>query len=613
MGIPRFARHLLAAYPAAFQGNVQDSFSKTSGVRLFFDFNSIIHESVRDELEALSSSGSSSIDDFETDVICEAIHRLVCMAAKLFHQQISGLATDRAVWKTKKCSAMRRTTLSAAYKNIVYVAIDGVPPRAKMQQQRFRRFAAIWHASKMAATSSNSNSSNSDSNSSDSSKPRQWDTNAITPGTRFMSKLQTMMRDSIGAIEDVLRAQVILSASDEAGEGEQKIFQYLRDHSDQQAVPTTTDIVYGLDADLILQAMLLQTSYVYDGGRRQLWIWREDSFENNTKEVVQLHVRILVDAIKDKHGCDADDFALLCVFLGNDFIPALPCISIAEGGIDLLLGLRRQALQELKEPKLVAGSRCGDVMIPPLVRILELLSQREDELMIHLEAKHRAACTRTKDGHNPDAKDNMPLISPFPDVVKCTLPGWRPRYHFHVLSLTPSTTTSPLDALCGCYLRGLLWSFRYNHQDCLDRSWYFPYRAAPTATDLYNHMSYHYQTLLTSKALERSMRLNGQREQDALRAAMQQLPGLLEDTERRLQLLMVLPPQSAHLLDACAQRLMHDVALGTCYMYPASFAFQKYMKYRTWECHPLLPCVDVYALVRALQAAEKNEFPASTS
>ena len=53
-------------------------------------------------------------------------------------------------------------------KDLVYIAIDGVCPRAKIEQQRKRRFKS-------------------------SLEKKLWDTNAITPGTNFMNNLNNYL------------------------------------------------------------------------------------------------------------------------------------------------------------------------------------------------------------------------------------------------------------------------------------------------------------------------------------------------------------------------------------------------------------------------------------
>ena len=44
--------------------------------------------------------------------------------------------------------------------------------------------------------------------------------------------------------------KIIVSTSDEAGEGESKIYEYIR--SGKEVAPDSTCLVYGLDADLIM-------------------------------------------------------------------------------------------------------------------------------------------------------------------------------------------------------------------------------------------------------------------------------------------------------------------------------------------------------------------------
>lgn len=342
--------------------------------------------------------------------------------------------------------------------------------------------------------------------------------------------------------------------------------------------------------------------------------------------MIHVDVRSLAQGLQSKYGCSTEDFALLCALLGNDFIPRMPCLSISEGGIELLMELRREALQICRGPwtpqhrplspqfnsdnnnmsddpnnsnnNNIVQQPGNRIVLAPLVIIMDLLSRKEDALMIAAEARHAEACDRMRAqsqqrshvpaprkrrGGEGDDAECMPLNEPFPDVVRCVEPGWRIRYQRHVLSVSGAPQ---LDALCASYLKGWVWSFRYTHQTCLSHAWYFPYAAAPSATDLFNHMSFCHAREATASTIEESL----------VKQVSTQLP--LDDS---LQLLMVLPPQSSHLLDAEAARLVHDVHVGTSHMFPSSFVFHKYLKYRTWECHPKLPCVDLDALVSQLR------------
>lgn len=97
------------------------------------------------------------------------------------------------------------------YKATKYViCADGVAPTAKIIQQRKRRYLNIYR-NKLDKDYIN--------------KP-VWDTNAITPGTSFMKKLNVYMNNKIRY--STHNIEIIYSGSNESGEGEHKIFKKLK-------------------------------------------------------------------------------------------------------------------------------------------------------------------------------------------------------------------------------------------------------------------------------------------------------------------------------------------------------------------------------------------------
>jgi len=130
--------------------------------------------------------------------------------------------------------------------NGVFICIDGVVPMAKMRQQRLRRFKSI--AMKHITPSSE----------------KQWDTNAITPGTDFMKSLRMRLEKMITKHTNI---NWTLSSSDEPGEGEHKIIEKWRNNSDY----CDNFAIYGLDADLIVLSILNRELNNLDNN---IWLFR---------------------------------------------------------------------------------------------------------------------------------------------------------------------------------------------------------------------------------------------------------------------------------------------------------------------------------------------------
>ena len=79
-----------------------------------------------------------------------------------------------------------RLVLAARPRRLLYLALDGVAPRAKMNQQRSRRFMAVRQPSSQARPSALDAEA--------AKLGGSFDHNAITPGTEFMQRLGRCLR-----------------------------------------------------------------------------------------------------------------------------------------------------------------------------------------------------------------------------------------------------------------------------------------------------------------------------------------------------------------------------------------------------------------------------------
>lgn len=171
-------------------------------------------------------------------------------------------------------------------RKLIYLAIDGVAPRAKINQQRSRRFRAArevadrekleidlrkeWDKKGLRVQSSGDNDSDPADSDSKSKKFKNvdptdytetpFDSNVITPGTPFMERLAVALREYVAqrieknpAWRDIT---VIFSDASVPGEGEHKIAEFIRrERTHPSYNPNLRHVMYGLDADLIMLAL----------------------------------------------------------------------------------------------------------------------------------------------------------------------------------------------------------------------------------------------------------------------------------------------------------------------------------------------------------------------
>ncbi|SCV06154.1 LANO_0H23288g1_1 [Lachancea nothofagi CBS 11611] len=298
-------------------------------------------------------------------------------------------------------------------RKVLVIAVDGVAPRAKMNQQRARRFrsardAEIQNDERERVLLEREDMGEIIDESIRNKKT--WDSNAITPGTPFMDKLAAALRywTSFKLATDPgwKNLQVIISDATVPGEGEHKIMNFIRSQrSDPQYNPNTSHCIYGLDADLIFLGLathephfkiLREDVFAQDNRRRQrvqdaINMTEEEkqslALQESEKPFLWLHVGVLreylsvelfVPRLSFEFDTERaiDDWVFMCFFCGNDFLPHLPSLDVRENSIDILVEIWKTIL-----PRLKTYMTCDGVLnLESVELLLEQLGNREPEM-----------------------------------------------------------------------------------------------------------------------------------------------------------------------------------------------------------------------------------------
>lgn len=450
----------------------------------------------------------------------------------------------------------------------VHVCIDGVAPVAKMLQQRKRRYLSMkrWQLLQSSPL---------------------WDTNAITPGTNFMTHLQQSLSSHISKLGlDGGHVQHILSAADEVGEGEHKIFASIASDMNITTPNNEAICIYGLDADLIMLSLMAHRPNIYlmreseqigvftylDIDKLRMGILKEisDTYKWPCKKTVFL----------DMFGRDARDviesYLVMCFFLGNDFLPHITSLSLKKDGHCRLL----------TAAKCINGVlvKDGAIHIEGIMGLLRELQRDENDVVLTINDEYMKRRYICRDGLGISNIDAYPMQDGNKDIKLATaiaLAGhkWRSVYYKHCFDARVNDTSIVVSA-CKSFLTGIFWTYAYYKRQPKDCMWTYPYGYAPTIQDLANYIQVSREDFVNLLATWE---------------VIGQTPSFVHPD---VQLLAVLPPASvpAHL-----RVFVDDPAKGCAHLFPVNYKIKTYLFSKLWECSPVLPPIDVDLIKRCLQ------------
>lgn len=521
MGVPSLFRYITDQYP----DTVRSVSPKDETDMLYIDFNAVIHRCCKPPTAPQPKDEST---------IFENVRAYLVNAVQLVNPKI-----------------------------LVYISTDGVAPRAKLNQQRARRYHSSLEAmlcKKLASGSSQIEGADEISAGAETT----FESNCITPGTDFMKRLDEFINEFLKyqLTHEWKELSVIYSSSNVPGEGEQKILDFIKSQKNFSRFKHT---IYSPDADLIffglslhkMNVKLMRNDNTWEAKQKREFCttcqkkghsvyycgnykaWKYVYFDI---EVLKRHLHDLFSAqIKRKFVFDriVDDWIFLCFLAGNDFIPTLQCFDIRFGALENILFVLTYNFNGTS----AYITESGNVNFASLRNVLNILAKNENTYYYKkLDALR-------------EARRRMFTSVPGEEIWLHTVAGKKKYYEEKLGAKSDADVTR----ICSDYLRCLSWIFHYYYVGVKSWDFYYPHHFAPFAKDLASISSFDFKFEMGRplKPLE--------------------------------QLMAVMPPLSRELLPPPMRVLFEEFKE----FYPPDIKVDMFDKLLAWQGVALLPFFDI--------------------
>ena len=366
--------------------------------------------------------------------------------------------------------------------DFTYISFDGIPPFAKLNQQKNRRYKNQYQDLLF-------------------DKKKPWDSASITAGTNFMNNLNKEIKKNFTG------SNYILSLSDIKGEGEHKIFQYIRNNNDSNK----NILIYGMDADLIMLS-LNHLKYC-----NNIFLFREtpdfintinNSYNINEKYYMKIYdlsleiYKIMIknnsnEFINNNNICNytnfynkISDYIFMCFMLGNDFIPHFPALNIRINGLTILLEIYKETFSN---NEFLTNIESVNINWKNFKKFIYNIAKNEE---FYIKTNYDIL-NKKKYFKNNTLEEKLFKYTSTPQweknyehFINPYEKHWEFRYYFCIFDKNIDDDDLFVPNMCNEYLKILLWTFNYYCNDCINWIYFYNYSYPPLLMDLYKNIPY---------------------------------------------------------------------------------------------------------------------------